>query len=129
VVRQSEVLAHRKKWLFCKVTPVSIQTFVEGLLRLANVLEATHGTLNNVNNIYTMLMRAEISKPNTTICKSRTSGDKRCKFCRHMQHSSSYPNKVTGKQYNIFCTVNCVNIIYIIECSVCGLQYVRGDKV
>jgi hypothetical protein len=33
---------------------VSIQTFVEGLLRLANVLEATHGTLNNVNNIYTI---------------------------------------------------------------------------
>jgi hypothetical protein len=29
VVRQSEVLAHRKKCLFCKVTPVSSQTFVE----------------------------------------------------------------------------------------------------
>jgi hypothetical protein len=44
-VRQSGVLAHRKKCLFCKVTPVSIQAFVEGLFRLANVLEATHGTL------------------------------------------------------------------------------------
>ena len=51
VVRQSEVLAHRKKLLFCKVTPVSIKAFVEGLLRLANVLEATNGTLKNVNNI------------------------------------------------------------------------------
>jgi hypothetical protein len=54
VVRQSEVLVHMKKWLFCKVTPVSIQTFVEGLLRLANVLEATNGTLKNVNNICTL---------------------------------------------------------------------------
>jgi hypothetical protein len=45
VVRQSEVLAHRKKWLFCKVTPVSVQMFVEGLLRLANVVEVTEGTL------------------------------------------------------------------------------------
>jgi hypothetical protein len=54
VVRQSEVLAHRQKWLFCKVTPVSIQTFVEGLLRLTNVLEATNGTLKNVNNICTL---------------------------------------------------------------------------
>jgi hypothetical protein len=27
VVRQSEVLAPRKKWIFCKVTPVSIQAF------------------------------------------------------------------------------------------------------
>jgi hypothetical protein len=34
VVRQFGVLAHRKKCLFCKVTPVSIQAFVEGLLRL-----------------------------------------------------------------------------------------------
>jgi hypothetical protein len=42
VVRESEVLAHRKKCLFCKVTPVSIQGFVEGLLRLANALEATN---------------------------------------------------------------------------------------
>jgi hypothetical protein len=42
LVRQSEVLAHRKKWLFCKVTPVPIQVFVEGLLKLVNVLEATN---------------------------------------------------------------------------------------
>ena len=47
-----------------------------------------------------------------------------------MQHSSSYTNKVTGKQYKIFCTVNCksANIINIIECSVCGLQYVGESK-
>ena len=58
VVRQSEVLAHRKKWLFCKVTPASIQTFVEGLLRLAKVLEATNGTLKNVNNISTLAINS-----------------------------------------------------------------------
>jgi hypothetical protein len=55
MVRQSEVLAYRKKWLFRKVTPVSIQTFVEGLFRFANVLEATNGTLKNVNNIFALL--------------------------------------------------------------------------
>jgi hypothetical protein len=33
---------------------VSIQAFVEGLLRLANVLEATHWTLQTVNNICTL---------------------------------------------------------------------------
>jgi hypothetical protein len=42
VVRQSEELAHRKKCLFCKVTPVPIQVFVEGLFKLVNVLEATN---------------------------------------------------------------------------------------
>jgi hypothetical protein len=58
VVRQSEVLAHKKKLVFCKVTPVSFQTFVEGLLRLANVLEATNGTLKNVNNICTLAINS-----------------------------------------------------------------------
>jgi hypothetical protein len=54
VVRQSGVLAYRKNCLFCKVTPVSIHAFVEGLLRLANVLEATNGPLKNANNICTL---------------------------------------------------------------------------
>ena len=33
-----------------------------------------------------------------------------------------YTSKVTGKQNKIFCTVNCksANVIYILECSVCG---------
>jgi hypothetical protein len=53
VVRQSGVLAHRKKWLFCKVTPVFIQAFVEGLLRLA-----TNGALKNVNNICTLAINS-----------------------------------------------------------------------
>ena len=41
-----------------------------------------------------------------------------------------YTSKVTGKQYKTFCTVNCksANIIYILECSVCGLQYVGESK-
>ena len=77
-----------------------------------------------------LLVRAEISKLITTIGMSPSCGDKRCKCCRHMQHSSSYTSKVTGKQYTIFCTVNCksANVIYILVCSVCGLQYVGESK-
>jgi hypothetical protein len=65
-----------------------------------------------------------------TITESHSCGDKRCKCCKHMQHSSSYTSNVTGKQYKIFCTVNCksANVIYILECSVCGLQYVGESK-
>jgi hypothetical protein len=57
-VASNTMLAHRKKCIFCKVTPVSIQAFVEGLLRLANVLEATNGTLENVNNICTLAINS-----------------------------------------------------------------------
>ena len=72
----------------------------------------------------------EISRPNTTIDKSHSCGDKRCKCCRHMQHSSSYTSKVSGKQYKIVCIVNCknANVIYILECSVCGIQCVGESK-
>jgi hypothetical protein len=82
------------------------------------------------NSLRNLLVQAEISKPNTTIGKSHSCGDKRCKCCTHMQHSSSYTSKVTGKQYKIICTVNCksANIIYILECSVCGPQYIGESK-
>jgi hypothetical protein len=82
------------------------------------------------NSLRNLLMRAEISKPNTIIGKSHSCGDKRGKCCTRMQHSSSYTSKVTGKQYKIFCIVNCknANIIYILECSVCGLQYIGESK-
>jgi hypothetical protein len=58
VVKQSGVLAHRKKYLLCKVTPVFIQAFVEGLARFAKVLEATNGTLKNVINICTLTIKS-----------------------------------------------------------------------
>jgi hypothetical protein len=82
------------------------------------------------NSLRNLLVRAEMAKPNTTIGKSHSCGDKRCKCSKHMQHSSSYTSKVTGKQYKIFYTVNCksANVIYILECSVCGLQYVGESK-
>ena len=47
-----------------------------------------------------------------------------------MQSSSTFASKVTNKQFKIFSTVNCKssNVIYILECSVCGLQYVGESK-
>jgi hypothetical protein len=82
------------------------------------------------NSLRNLLVRVDISKPNTTIGKSHSCGDKHCKCCRHMQYSSSCTSNVTVKQYKLICTVNCksANIIYILECSVCGLQYVGESK-
>ena len=62
VVKQSGVLVHRKKCLFCKVTHVSIQAFVEGLLRLANALEATNGTYIYIHT-YLVILQHETGKP------------------------------------------------------------------
>jgi hypothetical protein len=106
-------------------------TTVEKKSKLSKVFpEPPMVAFKQPNNLRNLLVRAEMSKPNTTIGKSHSCGDKRCKCCKHMQHSSSYTSKVTGKQYKIFCTVNCksANVIYILECSVCGLQYVGESK-
>jgi hypothetical protein len=54
------------------------------------------------HSLGSLLVWAEIATHNTTIGKSHSCGEKCCKYCRHMQHSSSYTSKVTGKQYNIF---------------------------
>jgi hypothetical protein len=52
------VLTENNNFLCIFSFTVSIQAFVEGLLRLANVLEATNGTLKNVNNICTLAMNS-----------------------------------------------------------------------
>jgi hypothetical protein len=68
---------------------------------------------NGVEAVSQTGMVCEDTKPNTTIGKSHSCGEKHSKCCRHMQRSSLYTSKVTGKQYKIFCTVNCksANII------------------
>jgi hypothetical protein len=65
VVRQSEVLAHRKKLLFCKV--------VEQKSKLSKIFpQPPMVAFKQPNSLRNLLVRAEISKPNTTIGKSHT---------------------------------------------------------
>ena len=106
-------------------------TSVEKKFKLSKVFpEPPMAAFKQPSSLRNLLGRTEISKPNTTIGKSHSCGEKHSKCCRHMQRSSLYTSKVTGKQYKIFCTVNCksANIIYILECFVCCLQYVGESK-
>jgi hypothetical protein len=47
------------------------------------------------NSLRNLLLRTDISKHRD---KSHSCGDTHFKGCKHMQHSSSYTSKVTGKQ-------------------------------
>ena len=139
----SSLLQHKEKQK-CKRTPCVLTyhpclrnsfntirghwTSVEKHSKLSKVFpEPTMVAFKHQNSLRNLLVRAEISKPNTTIGKSHSCGDKRCKCCKHMQHSSSYTSKITGKQYKIFCTVNCksANVIYILEC----VPFVTSNKL
>jgi hypothetical protein len=45
-------------------------------------------------------------------------------------HNWVFHSKTTGKEYKIFCNVNCKtpNVVYLLDCHVCGSQYV-GESV
>jgi peptide-methionine (R)-S-oxide reductase len=78
-------------------------TSVEKKFKLSKVFpEPPMVAFKQPNSLRNLLVRAEMSKPNTTIGNSHSCGDKRCKCCKHMQHSSSYTSKVTGKQCKVF---------------------------
>ena len=73
------------------------------------------------------LVRATVSRPSSTVGQCKPCGDKRCNCCLQLQHTQVFHSKTTGKEYNIFCNVNCKtpNVFYFLDC---GSQYV-GESV
>ena len=76
------------------------------------------------------LVRAAVSRPSSTVGQYKPCGDKRCKCCLQLQHTQVFHSKTTGKEYKIFCNVNCKtpDVVYLLDCHVCGSQYV-GESV
>jgi hypothetical protein len=68
------------------------------------------------------LVRAAVSRPSSTVSQCKPCGDKRCKCCLQLQHTQVFHSKTTGKEYKIFCNVNCQipNVVYLLDCQVCG---------
>lgn len=50
----------------------------------------------------------------------------KCKLCKDIQTTTTFSSHVTGKSYEIRQSVDCTstNVIYLIDCDVCGIQYV-----
>ena len=56
-------------------------------------------------------------------------GKTRCKTCKHIVEGDSFCSNTTGKKYNVKSSENVMtcatkNIIYLISCKKCGIQYV-----
>ena len=47
-----------------------------------------------------------------------------------MSNCDSFKSKVTGKEYKINYLFNCdsSNVVYLLECNVCGVQYVGSTN-
>ena len=82
-------------------------------------------------NIKDHLVRAKINKPHTKQSGTTKCGHGGCRLCRdHMPETSTFKSTVTGVIYNIHQNLNCNsrNVIYLITCRTCGIQYVGETK-
>ena len=63
--------------------------------------------------------------PPTNPIKTRCDNN-RCKCCHEMVTCSKFKSKTTGRHYNIRPEITCKirNLVYLISCKRCGLQYV-----
>ena len=53
----------------------------------------------------------------------------RCKTCKHLKEGNTFTSNVTGNSYNVLAknpvmTCDTKNVIYVISCRKCGIQYV-----
>ena len=92
--------------------------------------EPTVVAFRRPKSIKDTLIRAAVSRPSSTVGQCKPCGDKRCKCCLQLQHAQVFHSKTTGKEYKIFCNVNCKtpNVVNLLDCHVCGSQYV-GESV
>ncbi|KAI8495640.1 hypothetical protein Bbelb_266120 [Branchiostoma belcheri] len=87
-------------------------------------------------NIKDMLVRARISKENRNFfLKFVPSGSfpcekNRCTNCAFVKKANNFKSHRTGKCYAIRTHINCQskNIVYLIQCKKCGVQYVGETK-
>lgn len=78
-----------------------------------------------------ILVRADITKQLCTQSgQCRACEVPRCKSCRQMSNTKTFKSNTTGKEYTIFGNLTCKteNTVYILECTVCPLQYV-GESI
>ena len=53
-----------------------------------------------------------------------------CRYCPRINHTGHIVSKTTGQQFPTMTNINCQssNIIYLVTCSNCGIQYVGQTK-
>jgi tripartite motif-containing protein 2/3 len=50
--------------------------------------------------------------------------------CKNIQCTQKFSSTHTGVKFTIYCNANCKteNVIYLLECAICGLQYIGETK-
>ena len=83
-------------------------------------------------NTYIKQLKSHIKINKSTIPRSAYNGQcqkcdlRRCMTCKNIQCTQKFSSTHTGEEFIIYCNANCrtENSIYLLECAICGLQYI-----
>ena len=77
-----------------------------------------------------ILVRADISPRSAYNGQCQKCDSRRCMTCKNIQCTHKFSSTHTGEKFIIYCNANCKteNIIYLLECAICGLQYIGETK-
>ena len=77
-----------------------------------------------------ILVRADISPRPVYNGQCQKCDSRRCMTCKNIQCTHKFSSTHTGEKFIIYCNANCKteNIIYLLECAICGLQYIGETK-
>ena len=75
-------------------------------------------------------MRADISPRSAYNGQCQKCDSRQCMTCINIQCTQKFSSTHTGEKIIIYCNANCKteNIIYFLECAICGLQYIGETK-
>ena len=121
-------------------------TYHPGLPKIANILKKHLPILHASNrlrdavpntpmvafrrpkNLRDLLVRAELknSGPPSTQTGNYQCQDKRCHTCKIIIEKNTFTSKINGRKHNVHYTFTCKtrNLVYLIQCKKCGLQYI-----
>ena len=146
VLERSETLKYNEKQQSDRVPLVT--TYHPDLPKLSKILRkrwdiiTTSDRLTNVfthhpvmafrrpKNLKDMLVRAKINKPVRGSGGCSPCDKPRCQVCFCIQRTDLFQSKATGSNFTIRQHINCntTNLIYIIECRQCQVQYVGESR-
>ena len=77
-----------------------------------------------------ILVRADISPRSVYNGLCQKCNSRRCMTRKNIQCTTKFSSTHTGEECIIYCNANCKteNIIYLLECAICGLQYIGETK-
>ena len=92
-----------------------------------------HPAFRKPKRLKDILVIADISTRSAYNGQCQKCDSRRCMICKNIQCTQKFSSTHTGEEFIIFiiyCNANCKkeNIIYLLECAICGLQYIEETK-